>query len=127
MVNVADFHNPRPVFKFDKVGARLEGTIVDQPELQPDRFGEAGDKQLLIVVQMGDTTWRWYARKQALTAVGEAVVAADVTEIEDGGWISVVRGDDKPTGGANPMHTFQVTYIAPSQLGQGVFGAEESA
>ncbi|MGE5693987.1 MAG: hypothetical protein ACM4D3_01780 [Candidatus Sericytochromatia bacterium] len=127
MVNVTDFHNPRPVFKFDKVGARLEGVIVDQPELQSDKFGDPGDKQLLLVVQMGDTTWRWFARRQALTAVGEGVVAADVDAIEDGGWISVVRGDDKPTGGAKPMHSFQATYLPPSELGQGVFGAEESA
>ena len=126
MVNVNEFHKPRPVFKYEKIGDRLEGPIVDQPELQPDKFGDPGDKQLLLALQMGDTTFRDYSRNQKLQAVGEAVVEADATEIEDGGWISIELVGFKPTGaGRNPMKQFQATYIPPSQLGQAVFGVDD--
>lgn len=126
-MKVSEFANSRPVFKFTAIGDRLEGVIVEQPELQPDKFGDPGDKQLLLVVRDNHSEWRLYARKQMLDAIAGAVMAADVDEIEDGGWLSVEYADDKPTGGATPMKVYAAEYIAPSALGSGTFAAGDVA
>jgi hypothetical protein len=126
-VKVSEFANPRPVFKFTTIGDRLEGVIVEQPQLQPDKFGGPDDKQLLLVVRDDRSEWRLYARTQMLNTIAGAIVAADVDEIEDGGWISVEYADDKPGGGAAPMKVYAAEYVPPSALGRGAFGVDDVA
>jgi hypothetical protein len=117
-MKVSEFANPRPVFKFTTIGDRLEGVIVEQPELQPDKFGEPGDKQLLLVVRDDHSEWRLYARKQMLDKIAGAVVAADVDEIANGGWLSVEYADDKPTGsGTTPMKVYAAEYVPQPHWG----------
>jgi hypothetical protein len=126
-MKISEFATARPVFKFNTIGDRLEGVIVEQPELQPDKFGDPGDKQLLLVVRDDHGEWRLYARKQMLDTIAGAVVAAEVDEIEDGGWLSVEYADDKPTGGATPMKVYAAEYVPPSALGRGTFAADDVA
>ena len=88
-MKINEFANPRPVFKFTEIGDRLDGVIVEPPELQPDKFGDPGDKQLLLVIADGDREYRLYARRQMLGAIGDAVVAAEADEIDDGGHLRI--------------------------------------
>jgi hypothetical protein len=124
-MKISEFANSRPVAKFTTIGDRIEGVIAEQPEPQADKFGDPGDKQLLLVIADDDRQWRLYARKQMLAAIGDAVVAADVDEILDGGWLAVQYVEDKPTGGATPMKVYAAEYIPPSQLGRAAFGADD--
>jgi hypothetical protein len=126
-MKVSEFARSRQVFKFTTIGDRLEGVIVEQPELQPDKFGDPGDKQLLIVVRDNRGEWRLYARKQMLDAIAGAVVEADADEIEDGGRLCVEYADDRSTGGAVPMKVYAAAYVPPSALGRGVFGTDDAA
>jgi hypothetical protein len=123
-MKVSEFTRSRPVFKFAAIGDRLEGVIVEQPELQPDKFGDPGDKQLLIVVRDDRGEFRLYARRQMLDAIAGAVIEADADEIEDGGRICVEYADDRPIGGVAPMKVYTAAYIPPSALGRGAFGVD---
>ena len=126
-MKINEFANPRPVFKFTEIGDRLDGVIVEPPELQPDKFGDPDDKQLLLAIADGDKEHRLYARRQMLGAIGDAVVAAEVDEIDDGGHLGIEYTADKPTGaGSSPMKCYVAQYIPPAPVGTGMFGMDDT-
>lgn len=117
-----------PTVKFANVGDRVAGVIVEEPELQPDKFGSAGDVVLVLVIcDDENVVRRLYARKQMLTAIGQAVSDADVDEIESGGRLSVEYVDDKPTGGTTAMKVYVAEYSPPASIGAGQLEAVDDA
>ena len=49
------------------MGDRVDGVIVEEPELQPDKYGGPGDKVLVLSIRDDDgEIKRLYARKQQL-------------------------------------------------------------
>jgi hypothetical protein len=124
-MKISDFHTSQPSVKFAELGDTVDGAIVEQPELQPDKYSP-GDQCLVLVIHDGDNvTKRLYARKQMLTAIAQAVTDADVDEIECGGRLRVEYVDDKPTGGASAMKVYQAEYTPPVSVGLGTFGADD--
>ena len=127
-MKVNEFHTSSPAVKFTEIGDRVAGVIVDQPELLPDKYGGPGDKVLALTILDADgVERRLYARKQMLGTIGQAVVDADVDEIECGGRLSVEYIDDKPTGGASPMKVYAAEYSPPAAIGTAVVGADDDA
>ena len=125
-MKINEFANPRPVFKFTAIGDCLDGVIVEPPELQQDRFGDPLDKQLLLVIGDGDREYRLYARRQMLGAIGDAVAAAEVDEIDAGGHLRIEYTADKPTGaGSSPMKCYVAQYVPPAPVGTATLGDEE--
>jgi hypothetical protein len=122
-MKISEFSNRRPSAKFSTLGDRVEGIIVEEPELQPDKFGNPGDKVLVLVLERQTV----FARRQMLHAIGDAVSNASVDEIECGGQLAIEYIEDKPTGGGAAMKVYGAKYIPPSHLGSGVFGADDVA
>jgi hypothetical protein len=119
-MKITEFVSSRPAMKFTSIGDSIEGVISDNPELQPDKYGNAGDVVLVLEITGDDgISRRLYARKQMLQVIGDAVSDAGVDEIQSGGKCSVVYVDDKPTGGAAPMKVYAASYEAPTALGSG--------
>jgi hypothetical protein len=124
-VKVNEFSTTSPAVKFAAIGDRVAGAIVEDPELEPDKFGNAGDRVLVLaIIDEDGVTRRLYARKQMLGAIGQAVTDAGVDEIECGGQLSITYVEDKPTGGASPMKVYAAEYRPPSPLGNAWLGAD---
>jgi hypothetical protein len=88
-MQLSDFHTGRPSVKFTEITTRefptVEGEIVEEPELVPDKFGGPNDKCLVLVIKGNDTVERTlFLRKQQLGTVGDAVAEAGTSEIERG-------------------------------------------
>ena len=127
-MKVSEFHATQPAVKFTVLGDNVDGTIVDEPELAPDKYGSPGDQVLVLAIHDGDETKRLYARQQMLTAIAQAVADANVDEIEAGGRLRVEYVADKPTGaGSSPMKVYEATYSPPAPIGHGVFGDPDDA
>jgi hypothetical protein len=126
-MKVQEFTTSSPAVKFTVVGDKVAGTIVDEPELQPDKYGNPGDKVLVLsILDNQGVTRRLFARKQMLGAIGDAVTDAGSDEISNGGWLAVTYLEDKPTGaGSSPMKVYAAKYTPSSPVGHGVLGAED--
>jgi hypothetical protein len=116
-MKVKEFSTANSV-KFTEIGDRIDGTIVEEPELQVDKFGSADDQVLVLSLQCEDgTPRRLYARKQMLGAIGQAVNDAGEDEIVCGGELSVEFIEERPTGGASPMKVYEAEYEPPAPIG----------
>jgi hypothetical protein len=123
-MKISEFSSRRPAAKFTEIGDRVEGRIVEQPQLERDKFGNANDK--VLVIRLDDATL--FARKQMADAIGEAVSESGVDEIEADGWLAVEYVDDKSTtSGSFPMKVYAAEYEPPAELGRGQLGFSESA
>jgi len=103
--------------------------IVEEPELQPDKYGNAGHKVLVLSIRDDDgVIRRLYARSKYSGAIGHAVTDTGVDEIECGGRLAVEYSEDKPTGTASSaMKIYLAEYQPPSPVGRSVLGADEVA
>lgn len=120
-MKLTEFFTDRPPVKFTDIGDSISGIIVDEPELQPDKYGLAGEKVLVLAIRdkSDGAVRRLFARKQMLGAIGQAVADADVDEIESGGRLAVEYVADKHTGGASPMKVYEAAYAPPASVGVG--------
>jgi hypothetical protein len=126
-MKVNEFYTERPTVKFTDIGDRVDGMIVDEPELEPDKFGTASDQVLVLAIRDEDgVVRRLYARKQMLGSIGQAVANAGVDEIECGGRLRVEYVDDKPTGGTTAMKLYEADYSPPAPIGTAAFGADSA-
>jgi hypothetical protein len=115
-VKISEFRTP--TIKFAEPGDCVDGTIVDEPALEPDKYDSTG--QVLVLALLVDgVTKRLYARKQMLSVIAAAVEGAGVDAIECGGRLNVTYVDDKPTGGASPMKVYAAEYTPPTPVGTG--------
>lgn len=122
-MNINEFSDGAPAVKFTVIGDGVFGTITDAPELVPDKFSESDGKCLVLKLATDDGERTLFARKQMLNAIGEAVREACAEEIDAGGRLEMRYVSDKPTGGFHPMKVYAASYIPPSALGTGTFGA----
>ena len=81
-MKISEFHTTQPTVKFTELGDFVDGTIVDEPAIEPDKYGTGDDKVLVLALLEEDATRRLYARKQMLAAIAQAVDDAGVGEIE---------------------------------------------
>jgi hypothetical protein len=127
-VKISEFYSPQPSVKFEKLGDCVDGPVVEQPELAPDKYSP-GDQVLVLVIHDGDdVTKRLYARKQLLGAIAQAVADAGVDEIECGGRLRVTYTADKPTGaGSSPMKVYEAEYTPPVPVGTAVLGVDDTS
>ena len=124
-MKVSEFHSPQPTVKFAAVGDYVDGPIVDEPELAPDKYSPGDQVLVLAIHDVDDLTKRLYARKQMAGAIAQAVADADADEIECAGRLRVEYVADKPTGaGSSPMKVYEATYSPPAPVGTATIGAD---
>lgn len=128
MSTVEDFLNSNkpfdgekhPPFEFHNVGDTAHGTLVEAPRVveHPDKFNQGKTKTSLVCnlrTDSGEVKTLWVeANKQMATAVSEAVKAAGVTTIAEGGQLAVRFTETKDTGKGNPMKVFAAVYQPPA-------------
>ncbi len=120
--------------KFDTVGANVTGTVKSAPrERQQTKYGTQepdfwpnGDPKMQILVDLqteqrvddsddGERTL-YVASKNMKRAIGEAIRAANASDIAPGGVLTVtyVGNDPASKNPANPAKLYQAQYTAPS-------------
>lgn len=120
--------------KFDTVGASVTGTVKSAPrERQQTKYGTQepdfwpnGDPKMQILVDLqteqrvdasddGERTL-YVASKNMKRAIGEAIRAANASDIAPGGVLTVtyVGNDPASKNPANPAKLYQAQYTAPS-------------
>jgi hypothetical protein len=126
-MRVSEFSTGGSSVKFQNIGDKVDGTIVDEPELAPDKYSSDGTGKVLILTILEGVDGeprKLFARKQLLTSIGNAVVEAGTDEIENGGRLSVQYVDDKPAGGFTAK-VYAVKYQPPTALGRGAVLKED--
>jgi hypothetical protein len=133
-MQLSDFHTGRPAVKFTEITTRefptVEGEIIEEPELVPDKFGTgSNDKCLVLTIEGEDTVVRTlFARKQQLGTIGDAVAEAGTTEIERGGHLAMWLAAEKPsTRGAIPQKVYGAYYAPPGAIGSAALEFTEPA
>lgn len=120
--------------KFDTIGANVTGTVKSAPrERQQTKYGTQepdfwpnGDPKMQILVDLqtdqrvdasddGERTL-YVASKNMKRAIGEAIRAANASDIAPGGVLTVtyVGNDPASKNPANPAKLYQAQYTAPS-------------
>lgn len=120
--------------KFDTIGANITGTVKSAPrERQQTKYGTQepdfwpnGDPKMQILVDLqtdqridasddGERTL-YVASKNMKRAIGEAIRAANASDIAPGGVLTVtyVGNDPASKNPANPAKLYQAQYTAPS-------------
>lgn len=120
--------------KFDTIGASIQGTVKSAPrERQQTKYGTQepdfwpnGDPKMQILVDLqtdqrldanddGERTL-YVASKNMKKAIGEAIRAANASDIAPGGVLTVsyVGNDPASKNPANPAKLYQAQYTAPS-------------
>ncbi|WP_454112802.1 hypothetical protein [Microbacterium maritypicum] len=120
--------------KFDTIGASVQGTVKSAPrERQQTKYGTQepdfwpnGDPKMQILVDLqteqrvdanddGERTL-YVASKNMKRAIGEAIRAANASDIAPGGVLTVtyVGNDPASKNPANPAKLYQAQYTAPS-------------
>lgn len=120
--------------KFDSIGASITGTVKSAPrERQQTKYGTQepdfwpnGDPKMQILVDLqtdqradanddGERTL-YVASKNMKKAIGEAIRAANASDIAPGGVLTVayVGNDPASKNPANPAKLYQAQYTAPS-------------
>jgi len=122
-MKVTEFHSKKSdPFKFDVIGDAADGIIVGQPQLIEDSFNP-GEKVLHVNLDTGDECERaLYARNQMARAIGEAVLAAGVDEIEEGGALRVTYTEDRVLRNGRTMKVYRADYVEPQPMGTAEFG-----
>jgi hypothetical protein len=115
------------VVAFTEIGSRenptVAGFIDGQPELGPDRYGGPDDVCMRISIREKDGVVKTlFCRRQLLSTVADAVLAAGTNEIEEGGYLVAWLASEKPStrGGSILQKAYGATYRAPEPIGQGV-------
>ena len=116
-VNINQFHQPKAdAFKFENVGDDADGVIAQEPELTTDKFN--ADRPMMVVRLSTDNGVRaLFARNQMLDAIGEAVTAAGVEEIAEGGALRVVYVEDRVLRNGRTMKVYKADYAPPPPMG----------
>lgn len=116
------FHQPKvDAVKFDVIGASVDGVIVGEPELGDDKFNP--DRKMLTIRLMTDDGIRvLFARNAMLDAIGEAVAAAGVDEIAQGGGLRVEYAEDRVLNSGRSMKVYRADYGPPPPMGDAILG-----
>jgi hypothetical protein len=122
-MKVAEFLQPK-AFKFETKGDTLDGLVSRPPAAMPDKFN-AGKTMLSLMLDTADNEWWLPARGQLLDAIVEAVRAAGVDEIDQGGALRVEYIDDRLLRNGYTMKIYRAEYVPPPSMGVGVLGDAE--
>lgn len=107
-----------PGFKFATIGDTIKGVICEPPRVveTPNLKDGTPEKKLVLAVQTGeDETWSvWVRRGFMARAVNEALEAAGVDGIAEGGTIAIRYSEDRDTGKPQPAKVFVAKYQPPA-------------
>jgi hypothetical protein len=124
-VKVTEFVQPRAdAFKFDAIGDAIDGVISQPPAVLPDKFNE-GRTVLALTLDTANGETSLYARTGLLDAIVEAVNAAGVDEIDQGGALRVTYTGDRLLRNGYTMKVYTAEYVPPQPMGVGVLGDAE--
>lgn len=106
-----DFAAPQgDTFKFDTIGATIEGTVtyVGDWQTQENKFTGRDEEVCRIAIDVnGDNMLIWPRKGSAMaTAIGEAMRNARVQDLK-GNVLKLAHHDTKDTGKGNPLKLFR--------------------
>ena len=120
-----EFHQPKAdAFKFDTIGDTIDGVISQPPAVVADKFNE-GRTILALTVDTAHGAMSLYARTGLLDAIVEAVKAAGVDEIDQGGAIRVTYTGDRLLRNGYTMKVYKAEYVPPQPMGTAELGDTE--
>ena len=124
-MKLQEFHQPKAdAFKFDVIGDEIDGLISQPPAVVADKFNE-GRTILALTVDTANGEMSLYARTGLLDAIVEAVKAAGVDEIDQGGALRVAYTGDRLLRNGYTMKVYRADYVPPQPIGAGVLGDAE--
>ena len=124
-MKVTEFVQPRAdAFKFDAIGDAIDGVISQPPAVLPDKFNE-GRTVLALTLDTANGETSLYARTGLLDAIVEAVNAAGVDEIDQGGALRVTYTGDRLLRNGYTMKVYTAEYVPPQPMGTAELGDAE--
>ena len=124
-MKLQEFHQPKAdAFKFDTIGDEIDGLISQPPAVVADKFNE-GRTILALTVDTANGAMSLYARTGLLDAIVEAVKAAGVDEIDQGGALRVEYIDDRLLRNGYTMKIYRAEYVPPPSMGTAELGDTE--
>ena len=107
-----------PGFKFAAIGDTIKGVICEPPKIveTPNLNNGNLEKKLVLAVETeeGETWSVWVRRGFMARAVNDALEAAGVSGIAEGGTIAIRYSEDRDTGKPQPAKVFVAKYQAPA-------------
>ena len=120
-----EFHQPKAdAFKFDTIGDEIDGVISQPPAVVADKFNE-GRTILALTLDTTNGAASLYARSGLLDAIVEAVKAAGVDEIDQGGALRVAYTGDRLLRNGYTMKVYRAEYVPPQPMGTAELGETE--
>jgi len=120
-----EFHQPKAdAFKFEQIGDEVDGVISQPPAVVPDKFN-AGQKVLALTLDTANGEVSLYVRTGLHDAIVEAVKAAGVDEIDQGGALRAQYTDDRVLRSGYTMKVYKAEYVPPQPMGTAELGDAE--
>ena len=124
-MKLQEFHQPKAdAFKFDVIGDEVDGLISQPPAVVPDKF-KPGQKVLALTLDTANGEVSLYVRTGLHDAVVEAVEAAGVDEIDQGGALRAKYTGDRLTRNGHTMKVYEALYVPPPSMGTAELGDTE--
>lgn len=108
------------------IGEKIAGAVEAVGEFREidGKFGKSIQAPITVVID-GENKTLWVKKGSRLASViADAIRAAGVEELKEGGRLQVARIEDKPTDKGNPMHDFAAKYTPPVTAGSSVSASD---